>query len=428
MEQRIRKLGFAIILVIACATAFKAHAFADAQITSVTSTTFDGPAHHGLMITAAGNSDPNLTFYEVNVREDDGNPFYATWDVYANELMPFDDGIRIDIPYRNGIVALKSDTTYCVRIRAVYTSTATNWSEECGVTLTVSNASSDDVDGDGLTETEEYAQGTDPNNSDSDGDSLSDGTEIGQGNDPNESLTPNIIVRTTSIDFGDGDPEGHHSNQHQYIEIDNEGDSVALIDSITIEAASGGGRFPFMNLSSRGATNSFHVGAYPATLTNIPPNNVVRIPVDFIPSRRGTITGQVLITSSNNPNPIDPITVAGSGISQPDCKISPSEIDFGTVAVNDQAVDVQYFTISNTSSRFTLFGAPNTDESPFGFTVSSDVSEMAPGLRGFVLPAGKELDVPVYFRHSVAGTYEGTLTINSLSCGEQTVTLKGVAE
>lgn len=206
--------------LVFCLLSIPAYPFADAQITSVVSTTFDGPVHHGLLVTAAGNSDPNLTLYEVNVREDDGNPFYATWDVYSDELMPYDDGID-------------------------------------------------------------------------------DGIEVAQGNDPNEALQPNIIVRTTSIDFGEGDLSGSRPNQHQYIEIDNEGDGVALIDSITVEAVSGSSRFPLMNFSGRGATDSFHVGAFPSILTNIPPDNVVRIPVDFIPSRdAGRLPGKAMLIIS----------------------------------------------------------------------------------------------------------------------------------
>lgn len=396
-------------------------AYSDVSITNVTSSSdLDGPAHHGLVVETAGISDPNLTFYEVNIKEDTGNPFYPTWEVYATELMPYDTGLKLNIPYRNGVLALKSGTKYCVRVRAIYTSETTDWAEECGITLTVSGSSTD-ADGDGLTETEEYGYGTDPNNADSDGDLVADNIEIDEGSDPNEARTPKIQVNTASINFGRGNAFGQYPNQHQYIEIENVGDDAAIIDSMTVKNV-----FPLFF----GSKEAFHVELFPSSLTHIPPENVVRIPVSFIPERNGSFRARIVIESSNNPEEIAEIELSGQGVEIPKCDLSETTIDFGTVSVDDQEVSTRRLTISNKSSflgskMMGLFGA---SDYPFGFTVSSSNNQIVPGLRNFVLLEDTEITIPVLFRHSEAGNFDGILTIHSFQCGTQTVEVKGTAE
>ncbi len=53
-------------------------------------------------------------------------------------------------------------------------------------TVTVNNPADPDSDGDGLTDSEEAALGTDPNNPDSDGDGATDGEEVTAGTNPND--------------------------------------------------------------------------------------------------------------------------------------------------------------------------------------------------------------------------------------------------
>ncbi|MBI2340440.1 MAG: choice-of-anchor D domain-containing protein [Deltaproteobacteria bacterium] len=394
--------------------------YSDVKISGVSSADFEGPAHHGLVVETEGISDPNLTYYEVNIKEDTGNPFYPPWEVYATELMPYDTGLKLNIPYRNGILALKAGTQYCVRVRALFGSDYTDWAEECGITLTVSGSSTD-VDGDGLTETEEYGYGTDPNNSDSDGDGVDDGTEIAEGGDPNEALHPQFQVNTASINFGKGNAFGQYPNQHQYIEIENVGDDVALIDSVTVQNV-----FPYFF----GSKEVFKVGSFPSSLTHIPPENVVRIPVSFIPKRNGSFHAKVVIESSNNPEEIAEIELTGRGVEIPKCDISPDSLDFGTVSVADQEVLTKELTISNKSSLLgsKMIGLFGGSDYPLGFTISSSNSQIVPGLRSFVLPEDTEITVPVLFRHTEAGNFDGTLEIKSFQCGTQAIEVKGTVE
>jgi len=67
------------------------------------------------------------------------------------------------------------------------------------------NAGPCDQDGDGLTNTEEATEGTDPTNPDSDGDGVNDGTEVTNGSDPMNPCDPDDTLPGCQIDTdGDG--------------------------------------------------------------------------------------------------------------------------------------------------------------------------------------------------------------------------------
>lgn len=382
-----------------------AGAFPAAHISSVQSGNFEGAAHHGLIIETPGIADPNLTSYEIQIKPDSGGPF-PPWKVYSTEVMP-QDGQTINVPYRNGTFALVAGERYCVRLRAVYGNSVTAWSDQCGIDLTDRTFSSDDSDSDGLSDDNEYAIATDPFDPDSDGDGTNDGTEVANGTNPNDlPLFPDLLIRTAGIDFGEGDIFGNRRNQHQYIEIQNVGDAPAHIDSIVVHA-------------DAGSVDVFHVGHYPHSLTNIPPDDTLRIPVSFIPTASGPVSAHVEI-QSNNPTPLADIPLTGTGDDRvPTCGVSPAVLDFGTVDVEDQAASVKYVTLSNN---------PPASDLPFEFTLSSTVDSMAPGLRQYSLKPGEEINIPVFFQHAEPGSYEGFLEIHSAYCGVQKVTLKGTAE
>ncbi|TNF45760.1 MAG: T9SS type B sorting domain-containing protein, partial [Bacteroidetes bacterium] len=66
------------------------------------------------------------------------------------------------------------------------------------------NAGPCDQDGDGLTNTEEGAEGTNPTNPDTDGDGINDGDEVTGGSDPNDPCDPNDMLPGCQTD-SDGD-------------------------------------------------------------------------------------------------------------------------------------------------------------------------------------------------------------------------------
>ncbi|MDO8519951.1 MAG: choice-of-anchor D domain-containing protein [Deltaproteobacteria bacterium] len=386
--------------------AYQAWAFSPVEISYVVSGNMDGPAHHGLIVHTAGISDPNLTFFEIQIKPDTGRPV-PSWRQYSAQIMPI-DGKIINVPYRNGRFVIEAGERYCIRVRAIYGNTTTGWDQQCGIDLAEITSPSGDSDEDGLDDSEEYSIGTDPLDPDSDGDETADGTEVANGTDPNDPpVFPNLIIRTAAIDFGEGDIFGNRRNQHQYIEIQNVGDAAAHIENVAIHA------------EEAALAGVFHVGSFPSNLSNIPPDDTLRIPVSFIPAAAGPVSARAQVVS-NNPEPLAEIVLTGTGDDRlPTCGVSPSSLDFGTVAVEDQEPAVKYVTFSN--------DPPQSDLS-FEFTLTSTVESMAPGLRQFSVKPGEKIDVPVLFQHAEAGSYEGFLEVRSAYCGVQRVTLRGVAE
>lgn len=386
-------------------------AFTPITLDSVQSVPLEGNLHHGLAVQTTGNNNPNLTYYEIQIKEDTGNPMYPAYAVYNSQLMPFDNGTLLNIPYRNGVLALKVGTKYCLRARGIYGNQVTDWAEQCDVTLTAATGSDSDVDGDGLSEQVEFQYGTDPNNADSDGDGIDDGTEVANGGDPNLALFAEIIVHTTEIDFGEGDALGQKSNQQQYIEIENIGDDIAYLDAIGISPASN-------------SADVFHLGDYPSVLTNIAPQNTLRIPVSFLPKENGDYNATVQIDSSNATTEIDDITLTGSFAGSPVCAVSTDVIDFGTIALSSSDVHLQEFIIYNTD-RLSSSGAVEAySHGDLRFSIVSDSVEFAPGLRAFLLPEDRDLTVPVIFVPRHTGDYNEELQIHSPDCTTQIIQLK----
>ena len=370
------------------------------------------PIHHGVEVETDGIIDPNLTTYEVQVKPDNGAPF-PPWAVYSAKLLPH-DGRLVNLLYRNGILSLRAEALYCVRMRAIYGETVTPWAEHCGLAVLVVEGSDSDDDGDGLSERQEYALGIDPRDPDTDRDGHSDGAEVADGRDPDRSQFPRLIIRTASLDFGEGNPFGGRRNQHRIIEVENVGDEPAQIDRIEIA-----------DLLPAEPSAVFQLGSHPTTISQIPPQNRIFIPVSFIPRRRGEANAEVRI-SSNDPDPLPPIPLRGVGVQIPDCLVAPDSIDFGTVGVTDQEVAVRDVTLANRLIPGDT-QPPNNDNTPWGFVMSTTQPGMAPGIRGLVLSKDEEINLPVLFQHAEPGDYDGFLEIRSFQCGTQRVHLTGRA-
>ncbi|MBF0106554.1 MAG: hypothetical protein HQM16_14660 [Deltaproteobacteria bacterium] len=405
MQINTAKKILAIVIALGILPGFfwgEALAFDDVAITGVTSMPFEGPIHHGLSVQTAGIKDPNLSAYEVQVKIDDANPF-RSWQLYSGSLSPSVGGI-INIPYRNGVVALVEDTDYCVRIRALFGSSVTSWATQCGLSVVVPATAPTDADGDGIDDSTEYALGLDPNNRDTDLDGFADYEEMLIDRDPLLPLLPQILVRTTEIDFGFANHLGTYANQHQYIELENVGVQPARIKAITADRT------------------EFRIGAYPTLVTHLPPDNKVYVPVSFLPKKRGLIEASIFVQTGDGPETAT-VAVRGTGADIPNCRVYPEFINFGTVDADDQNVRVEYLTISNQYA--------NADDAalgaPLAFTIKSTVQGITAGTTGFVLPKDKTLRVPVLFQHPWPGNYEGRLELKMDGCGNKTVKVKGRA-
>lgn len=402
MSSRISHL-LAIYLFV-CTAAARAFAYAPVVIASVKSAALDGPAHHGIVVTTQGIADPNLSHYEVQVAPDTGLPA-PPWMVYSTTIKPFDSAL-LSIPYRNNKTALKTSTKYCVRIRAIYAGAITPWTQSCGFTLNAGAVAAGDSDGDTISDAEEYALGLDPYNVDTDGDKMPDGNELANTTNPNKPLYGQLHIDTPSLDFGVGTPTGAAPNQHRVIVLTNIGDQPAVIASLTT------------------SNTDFHLGKIPKIVSHIPPHNVARIPVSYIPTKRGPVSATATLKVTYQTGLV-PITLTGAGAQIPDCVVSPSALDFGVVPANSLAVTTQSITVANQSPANDPH--PNLT-TPFGFTMHSGKLGIAPGLRGMILPRGKALEIPVLFQHLTPGNYDTTVRIVSFYCGEQIITVKASAE
>jgi hypothetical protein len=278
------------------------------------------------------------------------------------------------------------------------------------VRLTAPPVTTGDDDGDGLTNAQELAMGLDPQDRDSDRDGIDDGTEVAGGTDPEHAYRPHLVIRTPTLNFGEGGPFGLRRSQHQFIEIENNGEEQAGIREVR-----------FVDDGVVGSAMAFRVGHYPSLLSHIPPRNVLRLPISFLPLRRGFVSARLEVFQEGS-DIAESASLTGVGVEIPDCQIHPEAIDFGAVRVDDRRVLTQDIVIRNIPTP-----SPPT-ETHFGFTIHSTVDGISPGMRGFVLPQGKEVKIPILFQHPRPGSYEGFLEIRSAVCGVQRVELKGRAE
>lgn len=397
---------FWMVLLMSVMVGAEVLAFPTVSIQSVSGTTLDGPAHHGLLILTDGIWDPSLSYYEIQIAPQSNNPIIP-WTVYNTKIKPV-DASALAIPYRNGIVALKTGVNYCVSIRGVYADQVTPWSQKCGVQLSTGTQGSEDSDNDGVTDAQEYALGLDPNNPDTDGDGVNDGTEIAQGTDPNKMLYASVEIQTPILDFGLGNMMGTNPKQHMALVIANKSGQPAMIDSMQVSDG-----------SLSGSADHFKLGAFPKTISHIPPYNVVRIPVSFLPHARGVLDAKIVIAMANNQSLV-PVSVKGTGVSIPNCDVSPAVLDFSKAST--QPMPMALLTISDVPAPGSLLPSPDRF---FGFTILTDDNAIAPGLRGLRLPVGKQVQIPVLLQKSASTPSQGIVTVRSFHCGDQFVKVIG---
>lgn len=376
---------------------------------------FSLPLHHGLTIVIDPILNPNLSGFEVHVKPDSNLPF-APWSIYSKNLQPYDTDL-IHLPYRNGVFSFKGNTTYCVKIRALYGNAVTPWTEQCGykidpAAVSLGDSELADSDQDGLSDQAEYVAGSDPRESDTDHDGIVDGQDpdLAIATGPFVDQTPALVVKTPVINFGEGDPFGGRPNQHKSIEVEAVGGGDVTITKIDIlDGPQPGG-------------SAYFRASYPLVVKATTPGKVVHIPVSFYPKKRGDVTVQIKLTT-NPPQPLSAIVASGIGVEIPDCWIEPASLDFGSVPVNDQKVLTKELTFANQPPPGDP-QPPNTN-TPWGFTLMSTIKGMAPGIRGFVLQKGESIKIPVLFQHPEVGKFAGALQVHSAHCGIQEVKLSG---
>lgn len=392
---------------------YNAVAFPQPHIAQVQSVAIQGPAHHGISIQTDGISDPNLSFYEVNIKPDNGQPV-PPWGPYNTEIQPYDSK-QIVVPYRDGVFSLKAGERYCVRIRGVYGNQVSGWSNSgCGAVVNMPAVPAGDTDNDGLDDASEYARGLDPRNRDVDGDGIPDGIEVDQGLDPESIQLTRLIIRQANINFGNGDRYGSQPNQHKYLEIENIGDVPALFFSMRPS-----------NGQDPSVADIFKWGSSPASILALAPRNIARIPVSFFPNHRGLFQGSFHF-DVNSDQPLPEVTLSGTGAGFADCTFSTHNLDFGHVAIGSQDILAQSFTVSNRPELGSEL--PANQNTPLSFTLISTDPEVVPVVDHYRLAPGAQVEVNVVFKHLTRGEHRGAIKISSEDCEDNIVEFVGIVE
>ena len=365
---------------------------------------------HGILVETQGIDDPNLTRYEVQVKEDLSSPFNP-YEVYSPSFMPLASGNSLFIPYRNQTYVLENHRTYCVKLTAYYHLQDTTSSEVCGIEL---NATGDgtDEDGDGLTKEEELEFGTDPNSADSDDDGIDDKTELENGRDPN-GYSPSILnIENTEIDFGWGHPSGIDRNQHQYIRIEKYNSDALIIEEVILRE----------DPDHPGPIDSFRVGAVPPTIPG-QSGGFYRVPVSYIPKTSGEHFAEVIFVTPAGESL--PVKLKGQSMTTPHCEVEVASLDFGTVTVDDQELLIRNLRLKSLANP--LPGVVVNENAAMSFTLHIESSQIAPAVRNLRLSPGEHRDIPIYYRHSGVGNHSTVIEIKSPYCAQINVPVSAEA-
>lgn len=341
--------------------------------------------HHGVLLTTAPITDPNLQSLSVEVSRDNG----ATWLLYSNDLHPY-DGRHVLLPYRSGSYGLATGTDLLFRLCAQYGS-----ERQCAtsprvnlVTLAARHPSENTVDADDdiLTALQEYNAGSDPRNPDSDDDWMADGFEIGRNLDPNLTQRPRLEVNVSSLDFGVGHPSGFEPPQHHAITLTNTGDRVLRISN---------------GLFSGADPDQFHYLNTQLEIVNLPPHQSLDVPIDFLPTSLGARRASLDILSDDKDHFPVSIDLSGIGTAVAHLDVQgPARLDFPPTNVGDES-----------SEQKIIIANPDSDRSLAVSLFLRDTLNFLAIPNRFSLAPGQSEEVRITFVPEWSGTYEGLLEI-----------------
>ena len=149
----------------------------------------------------------------------------------------------------------------------------------------------------------------------------------------------------------------------------------------------------------------------PASLVN---GGAIAIPVTFTPTAAGSASGQITVTTSAGSQTF---SVSGSAVTPGQLLITPTSIDFGTVAVTEAPTNS--FTVKNTGGTVVTI---NTSTPPSGQGFSATTTLNA----GATIQPGASVQETVKFAPSATGAASGSWQITGNdSTGTHTVQLNG---
>lgn len=206
----------------------------------------------------------------------------------------------------------------------------------------------------------------------------SNGTSLYFDNNAWLSPVPVITVDPTTLDFGQVNV---NSSSALIFNIENTGTADLLVSNITCDNA------------------AFTLNT---TNTTITPGNNQDIEVTFLPTNATSYSGIITITHNATGSPSQ-VSVSGEGIA-PNVTVDPSELDFGTVTVNEDST--MTFNIANT-------GNADLEIS----NITSDNTEFTVNLTSITISPGNNQDIEVTFSPAAVTQYDGTIEITHNAAG-----------
>ncbi len=216
---------------------------------------------------------------------------------------------------------------------------------------------------------------------------------------------PVIDIQPTSLDYGTVSVSGPFPANN--VVVRNAGDANLTLRGMSVSG-------PFSILSSP---------SFPFTVT---PGNQTTVTVRFVPTVRGSASGQLTILSANPDNPsINDtwlVNLSGGGRA-PKLLLAPTSHDFGSVPVGNE--DFKDFIFTNDCAPY-----PCTSEYVEALQVSNIVSnnsQFGPDRSSLNVPPGGDASVRIVFRPIVIGlyTWRVSFTTNAPSPPASSISLQG---
>jgi len=205
---------------------------------------------------------------------------------------------------------------------------------------------------------------------------------------------PNISVSPTTVDFGN--VVVGTTSAPQTVTVANTGNADLTVSNVVLTG-----------------DTDFDVQTTTCVDPILAPGESCSADVVFTPSSIGGKTATVTITSDDPDTPTVEVTLTGNGVvEEPDITVSPTSVDFGSVAVGSS--DSKTVTVKNDGTADLNITSVSTLSGPFSTT---------DGCTGQTLAPAASCTVTIDFAPTAAGTYSDSFVISSDDPDESSVTV-----
>ena len=215
------------------------------------------------------------------------------------------------------------------------------------------------------------------------------------GNGSTSAVTPDINLPATSVAYGDvlvG------KTQSAYLAIQNMGTANLTVSSLTLTGSA-----------------DFALAVGTPTSFVVEPGRQATVKVNYSPSVTGAATGSLAIASDDPVTPNLSVSLSGNGLAGvADINLPVVSHDYGDVVVGTSRS--AYIAIQN-------LGTGDLQVTGLALTGSGDFTLAAGTPTSFVVAAGRQVVVQLYYTPSAQGSVTGILTIDSSDTDEPSITV-----